>query len=209
MTLLVTGATGGVGPHITDHLVEKGAEVHGTYLYQEEKENAGKRAEHEIQYHEVDLTDEEAVEELADELDVDGVVNLVGGFSMGEIEDTSKDDLVNAFELHAATVFLVLKHFQPEAAVNFSSKNALESSAGTIAYNVGKTAVKTVTETADAELDSRINAIAPTIMDTPANRESMPDADFEEWTPPGEVAKLVEFLLTGESSTVAGQTITI
>ncbi|MDX1745344.1 MAG: short-chain dehydrogenase, partial [Halobacteriales archaeon] len=74
-----------------------------------------------------------------------------------------------------------------------------------LAYNVGKGAVRTLAESLDAELDARVNAIAPFLIDVPGNREAMPDADFSEWTAAEAVADEVLHQLTNEG--VAGQTI--
>ncbi|MFB6207858.1 MAG: SDR family NAD(P)-dependent oxidoreductase [Candidatus Nanohaloarchaea archaeon] len=216
MIVLVTGATGGIGPHITDRLSARGAEVIGTYINEDEKTAAEKRSSKSsgVSYYRVDLTVESEVEELRAKIEenhgeLDGIVNLVGGFSMAPLEDTTKEKLTASFELQAVTVFNVIRefreHLETGSVINFSSQRALNSEKNSIGYNVGKTAVKTITETANKELGARVNALAPDIMDTQSNRDAMPDADYSEWTGPEQVAYLVEFLLSGKSSAVSGE----
>ncbi len=79
-----------------------------------------------------------------------------------------------------------------------------------MAYNAGKMAVKSITECVDRECRSaRINAVAPSVIDTPASRGAMPDADFDSWTSLEQVADVVEFLLDDRSEAVRGQVISI
>ncbi|MBS1263726.1 MAG: hypothetical protein MAG715_00915 [Methanonatronarchaeales archaeon] len=223
VNVLVTGATGGVGPAVTDRLVERGAEVAGTYRDENELEDAMQRTEnsYDVYYHHVELTDEEQVRELRrsverDQGTLDGIVDLVGGFSPGRLGETGRDDFRDALDTHATTVFLVLRSFYDHleesggAAVNFSSKNALDSQSGALAYNAGKMAVASVTACVDSECrNARVNAVAPATIDTPANREATPDADFDQWTSLEQVADVVEFLLDDRSKAVRGEIIAI
>lgn len=221
--VLVTGATGGVGPTVTDRLVERGAEVAGTYRDEDELEDAMRRGEnsYDVYYNDVELTDPDQVEELRGAVErevgtLDGVVNLVGGYSAGRIDETDPAQFRDGLDTHATTVYLVLRNFYDHleenggAAVNFSSKNALNSSSGALAYNAGKMAVKSITECVDSECrNARVNAVAPSTIDTPANREAMPDADRERWTSPERVADVVEYLISERSEAVSGQVIAV
>lgn len=223
-TILVTGATGGVGPTVTDRFVDRGADVVGTYHRdRDELREARERAERvdEVHYYDVDLSRRNAVRGMRDDLldrygEVDGVVNLVGGYSSGTIEETDAEQLDTELERQVRTVFLVLKSFRESleesggAAVNFTSRRALDSEAGALAYNVGKVGVKSMTECVAEECRSaRVNAVAPTILDTPANREAMPEADFDEWTSPRELADVLEYMLSEGSRPVSGETIAV
>jgi len=221
--LLVTGATGGVGPAVTDRLTDRGAEVAGTYRDEDELEEAKRRGENssDVNYYEVELTDQRQVEQLRQILEknhggLDGLVNLVGGYSPGTLNQTDADQFRNGLETHATTVFLTLKTFNEHleqnngAAVNFSSQTALNSDTGAIAYNAGKMAVASITSCADAECqNARINAVAPATIDTPANREAMPDVDRNQWTSLDEVANVVEYLVSNRSRPITGQIIPI
>lgn len=221
-TFLVTGGTGNVGPTVTDRLVERGADVVSTYVVEDEFESVSERAMNasDVSYYYADLTVPGDVREVREKIverhgSVGGIVNLVGGFSMGGLEETDKEDLVGGFLTHAVTVYLTVKEFRSHlektdgAVVNFSSQGGLNPGEGTISYSLGKGAVHTLTQVLDHELSVRVNAVAPNVIDTPANRESWPEADFQEWTEPERVMDVVEFLLSGNSSTVSGQTIKI
>lgn len=212
-TVLVTGATGNVGPYVTDQLVEQGANVVGTYFLESEREDVENRADNPdvVSYHRVDLTDQEAVEDFAEVVadehgSVDHIVGLAGGFSMGGVSDTDGDAFQGALNLHATTAFLTVKAFADDltshsGVVLFSSDRAINPVPGTLAYNVGKGAVRALSESLDVELDARVNAVAPFLIDVPANREAMPDADFSEWTAPEAIVDEVIHLLSNEGVT--------
>jgi NAD(P)-dependent dehydrogenase (short-subunit alcohol dehydrogenase family) len=214
-TVLVTGATGNMGPYVTDALVDSGADVVGTYVTETEREAVEENAEYAdaVSYHQVDLTDQAAVDAFAETVadehgSVDHIVGLAGGFSMGSVSDTDGDAFQAALNLHATTAFLTVKAFadhlsEQSGVVLFSSDRAIDPVGGTLAYDVGKGAVRTLTESLDVELDARVNAVAPFLIDVPGNREAMPDADFSEWTAPEAIVDEVIHLLSNQG--VRGQ----
>lgn len=203
-TVLVTGAAGNLGPYVTDRLNDEGAEVIGTYLDQPD------RTDHPdaISLYQVDLTDQAAVAAFAGTVaaehgGVDHIVGLAGGFSMGTLEETNAAAFEAALSRHAMTAFLTVREFADQldersGVVLFSSDRAIDPVPGTLAYNVGKGAVRTLAESLDAELDARVNAVAPFLIDVPANREAMPDADFSAWTAPEAVVDGVLHLVRNE-----------
>jgi NAD(P)-dependent dehydrogenase (short-subunit alcohol dehydrogenase family) len=212
-TVLVTGATGNMGPYVTDQLVDHGADVVGTYFTEAAIEEIEPRAAHAdaVSYHQVDLTDQAAVEALAetvidDQGSIDHIVGLAGGFSMSGVDDTDGDTFEAAFSRHATTAFLTIKAFadqldEQSGVVLFSSDRAFEPVGGTLAYDVGKGAVRTLTESLDIDLEARVNAVAPFLIDVPGNREAMPDADFSDWTAPEAIVDEVLPLLSNEGVT--------
>ncbi|WP_318571272.1 SDR family NAD(P)-dependent oxidoreductase [Salinigranum marinum] len=214
-TVLVTGATGNMGPYVTDSLVDHGANVIGTYVTATARDDVESRAEHadEVSYYQVDLTDQAAVESFAETVvdehgSVDHIVGLAGGFSMGGIGDTDGAAFRAALDRHATTAFLTVRAFvdyldDQSGVVLFSSDRAIDPVPGTLAYNVGKGAVRTLAESLDSELDARVNAVAPFLIDVPGNREAMPDADFSTWTAPDAVVDEILHLLRNEG--VRGQ----
>jgi NAD(P)-dependent dehydrogenase (short-subunit alcohol dehydrogenase family) len=214
-TVLVTGATGNMGPYVTDQLVDQGADVVGTYVTETARADVEDRAEYAdaVSYHQVDLTDQTAAEAFAETVadehgSVDHIVGLAGGFSMGSVSDTDGDAFQAALNRHATTAFLTVKAFadhlsEQSGVVLFSSDRAIDPVGGTLAYDVGKGAVRTLTESLDVELDARVNAVAPFLIDVPGNREAMPDADFSEWTAPEAIVDEVIHLLSNEG--VRGQ----
>jgi NAD(P)-dependent dehydrogenase (short-subunit alcohol dehydrogenase family) len=212
-TVLVIGATGNMGPYVTDSLVDSGANVIGTYVTETARNDVETRAEHAdaVSYHQVDLTDQAAVEAFAETVvddhgSVDHIVGLAGGFSMGGVSDTDGDAFQTALNRHATTAFLTVKAFadqldEQSGIVLFSSDRAIDPVGGTLAYDVGKGAVRTLTESLDVELDARVNAVAPFLIDVPGNREAMPDADFSTWTAPEAIVDEVIHLLSNQGVT--------
>lgn len=152
-----------------------------------------------------------AVESLAGPVNaehggVDHIVALAGGISMGGLQDTDAAAFETALSRHATTAFLTVRGFADQldersGVVLFSSDRAIDATAGTLAYNVGKGAVRSLAES----LDARVNAIAPFLIDVPGNREAMPDADFSEWTAPEAVVDEVVNLLSNEG--IRGQAV--
>ncbi|WP_276249115.1 SDR family NAD(P)-dependent oxidoreductase [Haladaptatus sp. YSMS36] len=216
-TVLVTGATGNMGPYVIDSLVDHGARVIGTYVTEPANEADTLRADpaDPVSYYQVDLTDQQAVEAFAETViedhgSVDHIVGLAGGFSMGGVDDTDGDAFRAALDRHATTAFLTVKAFADQltpqsGVVLFSSDRAIDPVPGTLAYNVGKGAVRTLTESLSVELDARVNAIAPFLIDVPGNREAMPDADFSAWTAPEAIAGEVVHMLSNGG--VTGQVV--
>ncbi|MGB9955585.1 SDR family NAD(P)-dependent oxidoreductase [Haloferax prahovense] len=216
-TVLVTGATGNMGPYVTDSLVTSGANVIGTYVTDTARDEVEKRAENAdaVSYYQVDLTEQAAVDAFAETVvddhgSIDHIVGLAGGFSMGSVTDTDVDAFQAALNRHVTTAFLTIKAFadhldEQSGVVLFSSERAINPVGGTLAYDVGKGAVRTLTESLDTELNARLNAVAPFLIDVPGNREAMPDADFSEWTAPEAIVDEVLHLLSNEG--VTGQII--
>ncbi|WP_096391371.1 SDR family NAD(P)-dependent oxidoreductase [Halopenitus persicus] len=212
-TVLVTGATGNMGPYVTDSLVDSGATVIGTYVTETARDDVENRVENAdaVSYYQVDLTDQAAVEDFTETIvddhgSIDHIVGLAGGFSMGSVNDTDAEAFQAALNRHATTAFLTVKAFvdhldDRSSVVLFSSDRAINPVGGTLAYDVGKGAVRTLTESLDAELDARVNAVAPFLIDVPGNREAMPDADFSEWTAPEAIVDEVLHLLSNEGVT--------
>lgn len=212
-TIIVTGATGNLGPFMTDKLLNEGSNVIGTYRSEEQKNNAKQHAQkpEEVDYQKIDLLETQELQELKDYIEneygeIDAIVNLVGGFTLGALEDTDKEQFETSLKAHATTVFLTVKTFAEHlennkgSIVNFSQLKALNPKPGAVSYTVGKGALTTLTETLNEELDNtRVNAIAPGTIDVPGNREAMPDADFDEWIDREEIIDTVEYFLTNNS----------
>ncbi|ELZ96146.1 short-chain dehydrogenase/reductase SDR [Haloferax sulfurifontis ATCC BAA-897] len=205
-----------MGPCVTDRLADLGVDVVGTCFDETAREDVETRAKHAdaVSYYQVDLTDQTAVEAFAETVlgehgTVDHVVGLAGGFSMGGIEDTDIDAFQAALNRHATTAFLTVKAFADQLTAQsgvflFSSDRAIDPVGGTLAYDVGKSAVRTLTESLDTELEARVNAVAPFLIDVPDNREAMPDADVSEWTAPEAIVGGVIHLLSNDG--ITGQT---
>ena len=140
-------------------------------------------------------------------------MNIAGGFAWKTVEDGSVDTWEKLWSLNVKTCLnttrAALTHFAETggAIVNVSAAATHKADTGMAAYTATKSAVSRLTESLASELkdrDIRVNAVMPTIIDTPANRADMPDDDFEKWVKPKELAQVFEFLLSPLSSAVTG-----
>jgi NAD(P)-dependent dehydrogenase (short-subunit alcohol dehydrogenase family) len=166
----------------------------------------------------VDLTDEASVAaayaKVAEKLgSIDGLVNIAGGFIWEPVEGGSLGSWDKMFAMNLRTaatscsVALPYLTKQGGAIVNVGAAAAATPAMGMAPYTASKAGVKALTESLADELRRkgvRVNAVLPTIIDTPANRASMPEADTSGWVTPKAAAKAIAFLLSDESSAVTG-----
>ena len=171
------------------------------------------------------VTEEAEVQKTIEEFlsqfgSLDVLVNIVGGFVGGipaaELEESRWDFMMN---LNLKSVFLCCKTVIPHMTeqgygkiLNVSARAGLKGEAGLSAYCVSKGGVRTLTESLAAEvMDSgiNVNAIMPSIMDTPANREAMPDEEHDRWVAPADVAKVVCFLTSDDAAIINGAAIPV
>ena len=219
MAVLVAGGTGALGTAVVRDLLESGDAVTATFISPEERERMP--ASERLTLVEADLLDPAAAAEAVAAVDdLGAVVNLVGGFAMGpKVGDAELDgfermlrlNLVPAFNLaHAAMP--VLARAGGGAFVCVTARAALEPFAGAAGYVTAKAGVLALVRALDAEYREagvRANAILPSVIDTPANRESMPGADTSKWVAPSEVAKVIAFLVSGDSTATSGAAIPV
>jgi len=210
---VITGGTGALGQAVVECLLDRGVACHVTWKFESElAEFAHADA---VKLHEVDCADETAVAEFYAGLDrVDASVHVVGGFAMAPIDATSRADFVSLFELNAVTAFLCCREAVRKMRshgggqiVNVAARPAVQPTGGMIAYTTAKAAVASITQClADEVKDDGIcvNAILPSVLDTPANRSAMPSADFECWPKVTEVARAIAFLASPESRLTSG-----
>ena len=154
----------------------------------------------------VDLTDATAVTAYYESLPAPWAsIHLAGGFAMADIADTSVDDLKKMFELNVVTCFSccreAVKAMRKAGGggriVNVSARPAVAPVGGMISYLVAKSSVAALTQGLAKELESDgilVNAILPSIIDTPANRKAMLDADHDAWPKPSQLAQTILFL---------------
>ncbi|WP_419483003.1 SDR family NAD(P)-dependent oxidoreductase [Dokdonella sp.] len=150
---------------------------------------------------------------------IDGLVNVAGTFRWETLADGSLDtwDLLYRINLRtaAAASRAALPHLKRSAGgriVNIGAGAAEHASAGMGAYAASKAGVARLTEALAAELkDARVtvNAVLPSIIDTPPNRADMPEADFERWVKPNELADVIVFLLSDRAIAVTGALIPV
>jgi NAD(P)-dependent dehydrogenase (short-subunit alcohol dehydrogenase family) len=172
----------------------------------------------------VDLTDSEATRsalaQARDQLNgLDGLVNVAGGFRWETLEAGSLEswDALYAMNLRSTVVACreALPHLlrAPAAGiVNVGALAAQKAGAGMGAYAASKAGVARLTEALAEELKDRgvrVNAVLPSILDTPTNRADMPDADATRWVPPRSLAAVIAFLLSDDASAVTGACIPV
>lgn len=144
---------------------------------------------------------------------IDGLVNIAGGFVWQTTEDAKPAwDRMFALNLttalNASRAALPYLKASPEGRiVNVGSAAALKAGAGMGAYAASKSAVHSLTEALAAELKSTtvtVNAVLPSILDTPANRADMPDANPADWVAPSDLAAVIQFLASPASRAMTG-----
>ncbi len=172
-----------------------------------------------------DLLDAAAVARAVDQAvtrfgGIDAAVHLAGGFTMGEtVHETAAStwqrmlDLnVNTMLHSAAAVVPVMRRAKRGAIVNVGAMSALRGDARTGAYIASKSALMRLTESMAAELREdgiNVNAVLPSIIDTPANRASMPDADPRRWVAPDALAAVIGFLASDDARAIHGALIPV
>ena len=142
-------------------------------------------------------------------------VHLVGGFVWKRLDDTSFADFEAQWRTNTATCFLscreAVRCFRKAGGggriVNVAARPVLVPTAGLSAYAAAKAGVAALTQTLAAELLAEgilVNAVVPSLFDTPANRASMPDADHATWPTPAQIAEAITFLVSPENALTSG-----
>jgi NAD(P)-dependent dehydrogenase (short-subunit alcohol dehydrogenase family) len=149
---------------------------------------------------------------------VDVVLNIAGGFRMGDSQDEAAWDLLvnlnikTALFLSGAAAAQMLKAGQGGRIVNVGARAALTGSAGLAAYSATKSAVLRLTESMAAEWlnhNITVNAIMPSVIDTPPNRTANPGADYSKWVSPESLADVLAFLSSAASRDISGALIPV
>lgn len=236
--VVVTGGTGGLGRWIVRRFAADGNPVHvpvrdgsgapdpiRALPDDPDPDGGAPEGAENVTLHACDVTDEEEVDAfLHGVMDREGrldvLVNGVGGFAMAPVVETEPGSWRRMMELNATSAFLCSRSaaaFMTEARwgriVNVASMPALEpGSPGMAAYGAAKTALVHLTRSLSEEVVEdgvTVNAVAPTVIDTPANRDAMPDADRQTWIHPREIADVVAFLTSDAAEIVTGSVLTL
>lgn len=209
---VVTGAAGALGRAVASAFHDAGATVVGIDI-----------VEHDAPWQAVvaDLIDPaSAGTAIADAGDIDILANIAGGFTMGDVvADTSDQTWDFMMNLNARTVLNVCRAAVPDMVargggkiVNIGARGALQGAAAMGAYIASKSVVIRLTETLADELKHQgvnVNCILPSIIDTPRNRADMPQAKFDHWVQPEEIAAVVLFLASSAASAIHGSAIPV
>lgn len=217
--VVITGGTGALGEAVVGALLKDGAHCHVPCTSEGKARDYPHRSHANL--HLVvtcSLADEAAVVRLYDGVpNLWASIHLAGGFASAKVADTDKAALMRQIEMNFVTCFLCCRaavRSMTQAGsggriVNVSARPALEwrSGAGMAAYTASKAAIAALTAALAEETardDVLVNAVVPSIMDTPANRESMPKADHAKWPKVEEVAQTVLFLASPANRVTRG-----
>jgi NAD(P)-dependent dehydrogenase (short-subunit alcohol dehydrogenase family) len=218
MTVLVAGGTGFLGIAVVRELLRSGYPVASTCVVEEERERL---ASEPVELIDADLFDPAAAEAAVAAVDdLEGVANLVGGFADGpRVHETDPEQFARLMQLNVTPAFLLARAAMPRlmergggAFVCVAARTALRPYPGGAAYSVAKAAVLALVKALDVEYRRegvRCNAILPSVIDTPANREAQPDADHSKWVAPDEIAKVVRFLVSDDSVPTSGAAVPV
>jgi NAD(P)-dependent dehydrogenase (short-subunit alcohol dehydrogenase family) len=218
-TVIVTGGTGALGAAVVGALLEAGASCCVPYLFEHEAQAFPHRDHPRLTFHPgANLTDEAVVEQLYGSVTHPfAAIHIAGGFAAGPVKTTSKAVLQGQLDINLVTAFLCCAAAvramsgNPDGGriVNVAARPALEwrSGAGMAAYACSKAAVAAFTVALAEEVVKEgilVNAVAPSTIDTPANRKAMPKADREAWPKPEELAKTILFLASPSNRVTRG-----
>jgi NAD(P)-dependent dehydrogenase (short-subunit alcohol dehydrogenase family) len=214
-TVLVTGGTGGLGAAVTKAFLDDGWRVVVPWIAERELERV--EAHDRLELVRADLFDPDAVAGAVQSAgpSLRAAVNLVGGFAEhGRVHETPIETFEEQLRLNLRPTYLVCAAVLPVllqagggAIVCVSSRAARRPFPGAAGYVVSKAAVLALVDALDAEYRKdriRVNAVLPSVIDTPFNRSSMPDADFDTWVAPEEIARVIRFLCSDDASVTSG-----
>jgi len=211
---VVTGGTGALGRAVVERLLAAGAVVHVPVYIPSELDDFPHRDEAACHIHEnLDLGSEEDVRRLYGAIDSPyASIHIAGGFDMGPIEKTSLSTWDHLMRMNATTCFLccreAVRAFRGEGRiVNVAAKPVLVPTPKMSAYAASKAAVGALTTTLSEELAASnvwVNAVVPSIIDTPGNRQAMPDADHSVWPTPADIAETIVFLASPQNAVTRG-----
>ena len=220
--VVVTGGTGALGGAVVNALVEAGAVCHVPYIDKAEAERFALRSHERVKLIAgAELSDEAAVNKLyAGVPQLWASIHLVGGFAMSPVARTAKADLMKQVDMNFVTAFLccgaAVRAMTGKGGriVNVATRPALEwrMGAGMAAYTASKAAVAALTTALAEEVVKDgilVNAVAPSTMDTPANRKAMPDADHAAWAKVEEVAATILFLASPQNRVTRGAVVPV
>jgi NAD(P)-dependent dehydrogenase (short-subunit alcohol dehydrogenase family) len=225
-SIVVTGGTGALGSAVVAELLASGARVVATWVIEAERDRlAGELGDHDLlDLVEADLLTEggpdAAIESAAARPPVAALVNLVGGYAQGgRVHDAPADELERMLQLNVMTAFRSCRAALPAmlaqgggSIVCVGAKAALEPFAGASGYITSKAAVLSFVRALAVEYRDdgiRANAVLPSVIDTPANRAQMPDADHSTWVPPVQIARVIRFLCSPDSAPTSGAAIPV
>jgi NAD(P)-dependent dehydrogenase (short-subunit alcohol dehydrogenase family) len=212
--VVVTGASGALGKVVAETALARGAKVAGVDHAASQIPVTATR----IELGGVDLSDaaqaKKAIDAAAAHFGrLDALINIAGGFAFETVAEGDPKTWQRMYALNVLTALNASRSALPHLAasrsariVNVGAIAALQAGAGMGAYAASKAGVHRLTEALAAEWKGKVtvNAVLPSIIDTAANRASMPKADFSKWVTPQELAEVILFLVSDAASAVTG-----
>jgi NAD(P)-dependent dehydrogenase (short-subunit alcohol dehydrogenase family) len=223
-TALITGGTGGLGTAVVERFLADGWRVVVPWISEKELERLPARDGLELVR--ADLFEPgsvaDAVEAAAGEAGapLGAMVNLVGGFSApGRVHETPIEEFETQYRLNLRPAYLCAQACLPHlidagggAIVCVSTRAAVRPFSGAAGYISSKRAVIAFVEALAVEYRDdgvRANAVLPSVIDTPGNRASQPDADTTKWVPPERIAGVIAFLCSDDSEPTSGAAVPV
>jgi len=205
-TVLVTGATGALGEVVVNDFYEAGCTVIGADI---DVDGDGVQRDDErdhLYWAGLDVADADAVDTIVSGIEdqlggIDALVDCAGGFRWTLMDEVSDDDLDFLMDANLRGGLLMVRRLlggMKERGfgrmVLISSKSTLNPGKGEGPYTATKSGLNAVTKAVSrevADIDVNINAVLPSVLDTPANRQDMPDGDFDRWVDRGELSDII------------------
>ncbi|WP_331233704.1 SDR family NAD(P)-dependent oxidoreductase [Natronorarus salvus] len=220
--VLVTGACGALGSAVCEAFSEAGATVAASDVVEVDSEDSLLDPDL-VSFYQADFTDEERVAEAVDAVAADhgGIDHLCavagtwrGGQPVAETDLSEYELLMN---VNLKTAFLAAKHALPHlqeregTLVAVSAKSGLEGGSGDGPYRVTKAGIRLLVETiAEENVGTvRANCVMPSVIDTPMNRDMMPDADHSAWVDPAEIARTFLALSSDATPVTSGAAVPV
>jgi len=222
--VVVTGGGGALGTAVLDALLLAGAWCHVPLRDEQAIDRSRHRGHERVSFAAVgDLADEKAVTRYYEGLrSLWASIHIAGGFASAPIAASNKAMLMGQLETNLVSAYLCSRSAalalrrlgSGGRIVNVASRQALEArlGGGSVAYTIAKAAVAALTTALGAELageDILVNAVAPSVMDTPGNRQAMPKADFSSWPKVEEVAATIVFLASPANKVTRGAVVPV
>jgi NAD(P)-dependent dehydrogenase (short-subunit alcohol dehydrogenase family) len=220
--VLVTGASGALGSAVATAFRDAGATVVAADVVSPDADDSLLDPEG-IEFHETDFTDEDAVAAtVAAVVDAHGrldhLCNVAGTWRGGDpVHETNAALFDLLFGVNLKTAFLASKYAIPHlretegTVVSVASRSSLSGGEGDALYRASKAGVRLLTESIAAENEGtvRANAVLPSVIDTPMNREMMPDADHGSWVAPADIAAVILTLCSAATAPTSGAAVPV
>jgi NAD(P)-dependent dehydrogenase (short-subunit alcohol dehydrogenase family) len=218
--VLVTGGAGALGQAVVAWFTDRGANVAVLDYSDELLSSAYPQPSSQHAYIACDLTDRESTAAAVGRVErefgrIDILANIAGGFLMGEsVHETSDKTWDFLFDLNtrsilntAAAVVPIMLSNGGGKVVNVAARAGIAGAAAMGAYTASKASVMRLTESMALELREQsinVNAVMPSLIDTPRNRADMPDADYSKWVAPSDIAEVIGYLASDAARAVHG-----